>query len=114
MMSTLGRLGSGTFMYTELCGCACHTTCITLITLSWVPVAHACNPSYSGGRDQEDHGSKSAGQTVCKTLSQNYPTQNRAGRVAQVVECLPGKKREALSSNQRTAKKKKKKLGLDV
>jgi hypothetical protein len=25
-----------------------------------VPVAHACNPSYSGGRDQEDRGSKSA------------------------------------------------------
>jgi hypothetical protein len=25
----------------------------------WVPVAHACNPSYSsGGRDQEDHGLK--------------------------------------------------------
>jgi hypothetical protein len=23
-------------------------------------VAHACNPSYSGGRDQEDHGSKPA------------------------------------------------------
>jgi hypothetical protein len=23
-------------------------------------VAHACNPSYQGGRDQEDHGSKSA------------------------------------------------------
>jgi hypothetical protein len=23
-------------------------------------VAHACNPSYSGGRDQEDQGSKSA------------------------------------------------------
>jgi hypothetical protein len=23
--------------------------------LRWVPVAHACNPSYSGGRDQEDH-----------------------------------------------------------
>jgi hypothetical protein len=21
-------------------------------------VAHACNPSYSGGRDEEDHGSK--------------------------------------------------------
>jgi hypothetical protein len=21
---------------------------------SWVPVAHTCNPSYSGGRDQED------------------------------------------------------------
>jgi hypothetical protein len=27
---------------------------------SWVPVAQACNPSYSGGRDQEDHGLKPA------------------------------------------------------
>jgi hypothetical protein len=27
---------------------------------SWVPVAHICNPSYSGGRDQEDHSSKPA------------------------------------------------------
>jgi hypothetical protein len=27
---------------------------------SQVPVAHACNPGYSGGRDQEDCGSKSA------------------------------------------------------
>jgi hypothetical protein len=25
-----------------------------------VPVAHSCNPSYSGGRDQEDHGLKPA------------------------------------------------------
>jgi hypothetical protein len=24
------------------------------------PVAHACNPSYSGGRDQEDQGLKPA------------------------------------------------------
>jgi hypothetical protein len=28
--------------------------------LSWVPVAHTCNPSCSGGRDPEDHGSKPA------------------------------------------------------
>jgi hypothetical protein len=27
---------------------------------SQAPVAHACNPSYSGDRDQEDHGSKPA------------------------------------------------------
>jgi hypothetical protein len=27
----------------------------------WVPVAHICNPSYSRGRDQEDHGSRPAG-----------------------------------------------------
>jgi hypothetical protein len=27
---------------------------------SWALLAHACNPSYSGGRDQEDQGSKPA------------------------------------------------------
>jgi hypothetical protein len=27
---------------------------------SQAPVAHTCNPSYSGGRDQEDHGCKPA------------------------------------------------------
>jgi hypothetical protein len=27
---------------------------------SWAPVAHTYNPSYSGGRDQEDHDSKPA------------------------------------------------------
>jgi hypothetical protein len=26
----------------------------------WVPVAHACNSNYSGGRDQEDHSLKPA------------------------------------------------------
>jgi hypothetical protein len=26
----------------------------------WVLVAHACNPSYSGGSNQEDHSSKPA------------------------------------------------------
>jgi hypothetical protein len=26
----------------------------------WAPVAHTHNPSYSGGRDQEDRGSKPA------------------------------------------------------
>jgi hypothetical protein len=26
----------------------------------WVLVAHTCNPSYSGGRNQEDHGLKPA------------------------------------------------------
>jgi hypothetical protein len=38
----------------------------------WVSVAHAYNPSYPRGRDQEDHSLKPAraGQIVCKTLSQ--------------------------------------------
>jgi hypothetical protein len=30
------------------------------LTISWAPVAHVCNPNYSGGRDQEDWGSKPA------------------------------------------------------
>jgi hypothetical protein len=46
----------------------------------WEPglVAHAYNPSCSGGRDQGDGGSKLA-------LSQRNPTQKRAGGVAQGV-----------------------------
>jgi hypothetical protein len=28
-----------------------------------------CNPSYSGGKDQEDRGTKPAGQIVSETLS---------------------------------------------
>jgi hypothetical protein len=55
---------------------------------SWVPVAHTCNPSFSGGRDQEDHGLKPARQIVHKTLSQKTQCKIRAGGVAQVVECL--------------------------
>jgi hypothetical protein len=52
-------------------------------------VVHSCNPCFSGGRDQEDHGSKPAqGKIVPKTLSQKYPTQKRDGGVAQVVEGL--------------------------
>jgi hypothetical protein len=63
-----------------------------------VSMAHICSPSYSGGRDQEDHSSKSA-----QANSSQYPISKilntkRAGRVAQGVECLPSK-HEALSSN---------------
>jgi hypothetical protein len=36
---------------------------------SQVLVAHACNPSYSGNRDQEDHSLKSAWAIVRETLS---------------------------------------------
>jgi hypothetical protein len=41
---------------------------------------------------------------VHKTLSWKYPTQKRAGRVAQVVECLPSQCK-ALSSNPSNTKK---------
>jgi hypothetical protein len=39
------------------------------------PMAHTCNPSYTGGRDQED----------CKTLSWKNPPQKRADGVVQGV-----------------------------
>jgi hypothetical protein len=51
-------------------------------------VAHACNSSYSGGRDQEDRSSKPNvfhRQIVFETLSQKNPSQKRAGGVAQGV-----------------------------
>jgi hypothetical protein len=32
-------------------------------------VAHACNPTYSGGRDQEGHFSKPAWEIVSETVS---------------------------------------------
>jgi hypothetical protein len=43
--------------------------------MSQVLVAHVCNPTYSGGGDQEDGGSKpaqasSSGELILKTLSQ--------------------------------------------
>jgi hypothetical protein len=62
-------------------------------------VAHTYNPSYSGGRDQEDQ-VPSQSQTVCETLSIKKPiTKKRAGRVAQ----------EVLNSKPSAAKKEKKK-----
>jgi hypothetical protein len=44
-------------------------------------------------------------EIVHETPSQKYPTQKRAGAVPQGVECQPSK-REALSSNPNTKKKK--------
>jgi hypothetical protein len=38
----------------------------------WAPVTHACNPSYSGGRDHEV---RSSGQIVCKILFLKYSSK---------------------------------------
>jgi hypothetical protein len=50
-----------------------------------VPMANACNPSYSRGRDQEDHGTKPAqansSQDPVTKIKKNH--KKRAGRVAQ-------------------------------
>jgi hypothetical protein len=63
-----------------------------------VLVTYACNPSYSGGRDQEDEGLKPALANSLRTLSQKNPSQKMVGAVAQGV---------ALSSSPSTTKKKK-------
>jgi hypothetical protein len=58
-------------------------------------MAHTCNPSYAGGRDQEDHSLKPARAIVQETLSQKKKITKRGWW--------------ALSSNLSTAKKKKRK-----
>jgi hypothetical protein len=62
-------------------------------------VAHAYNPSYSGGRDQEDHGSKPA-------WANNWqdPISKKPFTKIGLVDWLKAK---ALSSSSSTAKKKK-------
>jgi hypothetical protein len=51
----------------------------------WAPVAHTCNPSYSGGRDQEDCSLKPAWANSLRDSILNNPSQKRAGGVAQGV-----------------------------
>jgi hypothetical protein len=49
-------------------------------------VAHACNPSYSGGRDQEDCDLKPAQEnSSARPYLQKKPSQKGDGRVAQGV-----------------------------
>jgi hypothetical protein len=54
-----------------------------------MPAVHACNPSYVGGWDQEDHGS---GPVWANSLWDPIFKITRAkwtGGLAQVLECLP-------------------------
>jgi hypothetical protein len=49
-------------------------------------VTHTCNPSYSGGRDQEDCGSKPAqANSLRDPISKKPITKKRAAGVAQGV-----------------------------
>jgi hypothetical protein len=50
-------------MWLTPCALVCfhgELVCDLNIIRKWMLVAHACNTSYSGGRDQEDRGSKPA------------------------------------------------------
>jgi hypothetical protein len=63
-----------------------------------MPVAHACNPSYSGGSDQEDHGLRPVwGSSSQDPISKKGWWSGSSGRATAY---------EALSSNPSTAKKK--------
>jgi hypothetical protein len=67
-------------------------------------VAHTCNPSYSGGRDQEDHGLKPAqANSSARTYLEKLSTK------IGLVEWL---KVKALSSSSSTAKENKKYIPL--
>jgi hypothetical protein len=60
-------------------------------------VAHACNPSYSGGRDQEDHGLKPA-----QANSSARPYLEKTFHKKGLVEWL---KVQALNSSHSTTKR---------
>jgi hypothetical protein len=54
--------------------------------VGWVPVAHTCNPNYSGGRDQEDCSSKPAQENSSQDpISKKTYHKKRAGGVAQSI-----------------------------
>jgi hypothetical protein len=49
------------------------------MNINWAPVAHTCNPSYSGDRDQEDHGLKSAWANSLQDPILKHPSQKKGG-----------------------------------
>jgi hypothetical protein len=56
------------------------------LTFGWVLIAHTSNPRYSGGRDQENCGSKSAQASSLGDPILKKPTKKkRAGRVVQGI-----------------------------
>jgi hypothetical protein len=72
-----------------------------------VPVASACNPSYSGSRDQEDHSSKPAQANSSKDPISKIPNTKKgwwSGLSGKYSACLA--MHEGLSSNASTEKKK--------
>jgi hypothetical protein len=71
---------------------------VNIKELTHVPVVHTCNPSYAGGRNQEDHGSK-----LAQANSSLRPYLEKTFRKIGLVEWC---KMKAMSSSLSTAKKK--------
>jgi hypothetical protein len=42
-----------------------------------MPMAHTCNPSYSGGRDQEDRSSKPTQASILQDPISKNPSENQ-------------------------------------
>jgi hypothetical protein len=61
-------------------------------------MAHTCNPSYLGGWDQEEYGSRSAQENSLQDLISRTTRAKLTGGVAQVVKHLLYK-HKTLSSN---------------
>jgi hypothetical protein len=71
--------------------------------VSLVLVDHTFNPSYYGGKDEENRHWKPAQAKVMRPYLENTQHKNRARGMVQVAESLPSKP-EALSSNPSAAK----------
>jgi hypothetical protein len=67
-------------------------------------VALTCNPSYSGGSNQENHGSKAALANSLRDPVLKYPTQKNGWWGDSSCRVLPSKS-EALNLNPDTTKK---------
>jgi hypothetical protein len=66
-------------------------------------VAHTCNSSYSGGRDQEDCCAKPVqgrwfARSYLEKNQQQQQQKNKAGGVAEMEECLPSKLRPSVQT----------------
>jgi hypothetical protein len=57
--------------------------CLKKQNTGWVPVAHACNPSYSRDNDQEDRGSKPAGANSSQDPISKIANTKGAGGMTQ-------------------------------
>jgi hypothetical protein len=79
-------------------GCVNNFLKSNVFFMGWVPVAHACNPSYSWGRAQDGYGSRPAQANSSQELILKISNIKRSYGGAQVVEHLPSK-HEVLSSN---------------
>jgi hypothetical protein len=66
-------------------------------------VAQGLGPEFKP-QDHKKKRGKKKGRKEGREEERKYPTQNRAGRVTQVVQCLPSKP-DILSSNPTTIKK---------